>query len=343
MRKRSIAERDIAAHDPQTFTTAPIIFITGISGYIGGQVLHDITKKHPEYQVRGLVRTKEQQQQIASKYPLVKTVIGDLDSAEVLKAEAAQVDVVLQLADADHNSSVLSLLPSLQKTGTFIQRSGAASIFTASNGLGQLTTKKWSDIADLKEVTTFDHSHLHAVTDQLVLSEGKKQGIRAAVVVPPCVYGTGQGEVKKTSMVFPWYVDAVKKRGRGFTLWEGTNVDSVIHVRDLAAAFVLLVEEALKEGGGGADWGEEGWYYVEGGEYVFREMAGEIVKGMMKKGWIEREGVNEIKIEEAKELHSYAELLWGITMRVNGERIRDLGWSAKEESVFESIPELLAG
>ena len=143
-------------------------------------------------------------------------------------------------------------------------------------------------------------------------------------------------------MVFPWYVDAVKKRGRGFTLWEGTNVDSVIHVRDLAAAFVLLVEEALKEGGGGADWGEEGWYYVEGGEYVFREMAGEIVKGMMKKGWIEREGVNEIKIEEAKELHSYAELLWGITMRVNGERIRDLGWSAKEESVFESIPELLS-
>jgi hypothetical protein len=73
-----------------------IIFITGISGYIGGQVLHDITKKHPEYQVRGLVRTKEQQQQIASKYPFVKTVIGDLDSAEVLKAEAAQVDVVLR-------------------------------------------------------------------------------------------------------------------------------------------------------------------------------------------------------------------------------------------------------
>jgi nucleoside-diphosphate-sugar epimerase len=247
-----------------------------------------------------------------------------------------------ELADADHSPSILYLLPSLQKTGTFIQLSGAASISTASNGLGQLTTKKWSDIADLKEITTFYHSHLHAVTDQLVLSEGKKQGIRTAVVVPPGVYGTGQGEVKKTSMVLPWYVDAVKKRGRGFTLGEGTNVTSVIHVRDLAAAFILLVEEALKEGGGRADWGEDGWYYVEGGEYVFREMAGEIVKGMKKKGWIEREGVDEIKIEEAKELHPYAELLWGINMRINGERIRGLGWSAKEESVFESIPELLA-
>jgi hypothetical protein len=29
-------------------------------------------------------------------------------------------------------------------------------------------------------------------------------------------------------------------------------------------------------------------------------------------------------------------------MRINGERIRGLGWRAKEGDVFESIPELLA-
>jgi uncharacterized protein YbjT (DUF2867 family) len=75
---------------------APTIFITGITGYIGGQVLHDLTKKHPEYQIRGLVRTEEQQKKIAPKYPSVKTVIGDLDSADVLKAESAKADVVLR-------------------------------------------------------------------------------------------------------------------------------------------------------------------------------------------------------------------------------------------------------
>lgn len=76
---------------------APIIFITGISGYIGGQVLKDITAKHPEYQVRGLVRNEEQQQKIAKNYPLVPTIIGDLDSTEVLTAEASQADVVLRM------------------------------------------------------------------------------------------------------------------------------------------------------------------------------------------------------------------------------------------------------
>lgn len=71
--------------------------MTGISGYIGSQVLHDISKKHPEYQLRGLVRTEEQRKKIATKYPSVKTVIGDLDSVDVLKIEAAQADVVLRI------------------------------------------------------------------------------------------------------------------------------------------------------------------------------------------------------------------------------------------------------
>ncbi len=73
----------------------PTIFITGISGYIGGQLLHDVFKKHPEYQIRGLVRTEDQQKQIALKYPSVQISIGDLDSAAILKAEAAKADVVL--------------------------------------------------------------------------------------------------------------------------------------------------------------------------------------------------------------------------------------------------------
>jgi nucleoside-diphosphate-sugar epimerase len=250
---------------------------------------------------------------------------------------------IIELADADHNPVVLTLLSSLPKTSTFIQLSGAASVSTASNGLGQLTAKKWSDVADLSEITTFDHSHFHAITDQLVLSEGKKQGIKTAIVVPPVVYGTGQGEPRKTSMVLPWYVDTVKKRGRGFTVGEGKNVTSVIHVRDLSAAFILLVEEALGEGGGKAEWGEKGWYYVDGGEYVFGELVGEIVKAMVGKGLLRGEEVEVLGSEEAKEIHPYAELLGGMNMRVYGERIRVLGWSAKEGDVFESIPELLEG
>lgn len=142
-------------------------------------------------------------------------------------------------------------------------------------------------------------------------------------------------------MGLPWYVDAVKKRGRGFTLGEGTNVYSMIHVRDLAAAFILLVEEALNEGGGKADWGEKGFYYVESGEVAFREVAPAIVKEMQKKGLVKGDEVDVLNAEEGKEVHPYAEIIWGVNMRVKGEKIRGLGWSAKEGDVFSTIPELV--
>ncbi|KAN0094037.1 NAD(P)-binding protein [Hyaloscypha variabilis] len=320
---------------------APTIFITGVSGYIGGQLLHDITKAHPEYQIRALVRTTPQLQKIATAYPSIHLVLGDLDSAEILKAEAARADVVFQLADADHLPSLTPLITSLPPTSTFIQLSGAASISSTLHGPGTLDPRKWSDIVDLSEITTFPHSHLHAVTDQAVLSLGLQRGVRTAVVIPPVVYGTGEGEGRTQSMVVPWYVDAVRKRGGGFVVGKGSNVASGVHVRDLGRALVFLVEEALKEGGGRAEWGERGWYYVDGGEYVFRELAEKLVKAMVEKGAIEKEGLDEIDIAQAKELHPYAELLWGVNMRVNGERIRRLGWRAKEADVFSTISELL--
>jgi hypothetical protein len=73
-------------------------------------------------------------------------------------------------------------------------------------------------------------------------------------------------------------------------LGEGKNVKSIICAKDLAAAFVLLVEEALKNGGGIANWWEKGWYYVKGGEYVLAEIVELIVKEMSKRGVIKNIG-----------------------------------------------------
>ena len=338
---------------------APTIFITGVSGYIGGQVLHDITEKHPEYQIRSLVRTDEQKQKIAAKYPSIQLAIGDLDSVEILKEEAAQADVVLrkypyhdyktlrlahniiELADADHVNVITTIISSLPKTSHYIQLSGAASVFTTENGVGQATSKVWSDLADLTEITTFDKSVWHAITDQLVLSEGKKHGIRTALVIPPGVVGTGQGQIKRASIALPAYVAFAKGRGKGFKIGEGKNVNSLVHVRDLADALILLVEEAF-EVNGKADWGEKGVYYVEGGECEFDDVAKAIVKELVKQGSLSAEDIDLLTAEQAKELHPYAELLWGSNMRVSGERIRALGWKAKHGDVFATIPDLVA-
>lgn len=57
---------------------SPSIFVTGISGYIGGHVVEVMAKKHPEWNIVALVRNQQQSDTVKKMLPKVETVIGDL-------------------------------------------------------------------------------------------------------------------------------------------------------------------------------------------------------------------------------------------------------------------------
>lgn len=75
---------------------SPTIFITGVSGYIGGELVGVMRKQHPEWKIVTLVRNAEQAQIVHQTYIGVKTVIGDLDSHDLLAEQGAKADVVLR-------------------------------------------------------------------------------------------------------------------------------------------------------------------------------------------------------------------------------------------------------
>lgn len=49
-----------------------------------------------QYEVAALVRNSDKGAQIASQYPTIRLVYGDLDSAETLEEEARKADIVLR-------------------------------------------------------------------------------------------------------------------------------------------------------------------------------------------------------------------------------------------------------
>jgi NAD(P)-dependent dehydrogenase (short-subunit alcohol dehydrogenase family) len=75
---------------------SPVILITGVSGYIGGEVVNVFSKKHPEWKLVALVRNTEQAQSVKTKYPTVETVIGTLDDHNLLVKQGGLADVVLR-------------------------------------------------------------------------------------------------------------------------------------------------------------------------------------------------------------------------------------------------------
>ncbi len=78
------------------------IFVTGANGYIGGSVASTLIADG--HKVRGLVRSREKADAVAAHG--VAPVIGSLDDADLLQAEARAADAVVNAASSDHRGAV---------------------------------------------------------------------------------------------------------------------------------------------------------------------------------------------------------------------------------------------
>jgi N-acetyl-gamma-glutamylphosphate reductase len=72
------------------------IFVTGVTGYIGGDALYEIAQAHPDYEITALVRNSDKGAKVAKVYPRIRLVYGDLDSADLIATEAQKADIVLR-------------------------------------------------------------------------------------------------------------------------------------------------------------------------------------------------------------------------------------------------------
>ncbi len=134
---------------------SPRVFFTGATGCVGGPTLSLLTRIFPHISIHALVRTSQKAKIFQVNYSCITCVIGDLDSYDVLRAEAAEADLILHCADANHEAGTLALLNGLASKGndlekrTFIHISGAASLLglnTIDDHLDEPTTKIYRDI-----------------------------------------------------------------------------------------------------------------------------------------------------------------------------------------------------
>ncbi|CZT51954.1 uncharacterized protein RSE6_13182 [Rhynchosporium secalis] len=293
------------------------IFMTGITGYIGGQALATLIAKHPEHTIVGLVQTEEKKQQILARHPSLEVIIGDLDSDQILIEESKKADIVIK--------------------GTYLHLSGAGSVFDHSLGYGKFPPKIWDDIEDLTAITTFKQPVFHAKADRLVLDLGKKLKIRTAILEPPMVYGNSDS-LSDRSISLPLLVDIAKARGTMFQVGEATQCISAVHVKDLADVFAYFVDEALKdEEGSRVEWGEKGVYYVEAREYVFADVVDAVAKEMHNRGGLETAGVAVLTEAEALEVHPWALVVFATNMRTRASILRALGWVPKQPGLIETV------
>src|SRR5579872_2909115 len=108
------------------------IFLTGANGFIGGAVACALIGKG--HRVRGLVRDNAKAETVAA-YGM-EPVIGSLDDAALLQAQARTADAVVNAANSDHRGAVEALIAGLAGSGKpFLHSSGSSIV--ADTELGE--------------------------------------------------------------------------------------------------------------------------------------------------------------------------------------------------------------
>ncbi|PWW77366.1 NAD(P)-binding protein [Tuber magnatum] len=310
------------------------IFITGATGYIGGNVLDELVAKYPTYVITALARTETAAAALSKKYPTIRIAMGDLDSITVLETESEKADVVIHTADADHPASAKALIAGVSRRpqgGLLLHTSGLTIIMDKPNG-DYLNPRVWDDIADVNELTSLPDTHWHRPVDKIILEA--PENVRTAIICPPRVIGLGKG-IKNTGRGTAALKESFKKAGP-FQINSGAPKQSYIHNNDLAKLYLLLVSEGLKPDGGAAQWKDEGYYFAEGGEASIAEIAEASAKALGLGA------VREISLAEAGDIGRIFTILCGVNARCDARRARKLGWEPTEKSYHHALAEEFA-
>ncbi|KAF9303936.1 hypothetical protein BGZ74_002774, partial [Mortierella antarctica] len=345
---------------------APIkVFVTGITGYIGGTFVNLWLNKEntlSDFSIRALVRSAAKAEQDIR--PLgVEPVIGSLDDTDLLTREAADADVVLHFADADHLPAAKAILKGLSERRK--QGGRARPILIHTSGTGVLTDSAYGYYAsediyydnDVQQLSTLAIEQPHRTIDLEIMSPSLVGRVDTYIVAPPTIFGCGTGPGNQNSIQIPLLVRSSLRNGQALQAGQGLNIWNKVHVIDLAHFFVLLLERALQEPQASGepavdDQGNifpelpknlDAYWFVEDGEFAWGSVAKTIAREFVRLGINDSGNVQDTSPEEEESIwppNSNPGMLVGTNSRSRAVKAREiLGWEPQYHDLDGFIAE----
>ncbi|WP_422032278.1 NAD-dependent epimerase/dehydratase family protein [Reyranella sp.] len=291
------------------------IFMTGATGYIGGTVARRLLDDGHE--IRGLVRDADKGAKLAVFG--VEPVMGGLDDAAILSAEARRADAVVNTANSDHRGAIDAFLEALAGSNKpFLHTSGSSIV--ADDAHGDVASERIYD-----EETPFEPvpgKQARVAIDRMI-RDASRRSVRAIVLCPTMIYGNGLGLARDSAQI-PGLAKRAKASGVVRHVGKGLNIWSNVHVEDVADLYRL----ALAKAPAGA------FYFAENGEASYRDICSAIARRLKlgePQAWPFEDAARELG-------ENSAAYTFGSNSRVRARRARsELGWQPKHGSATEWI------
>ncbi|KAL1857631.1 hypothetical protein Daus18300_010271 [Diaporthe australafricana] len=332
------------------------VFLTGITGYTGGDIFHVLEKAHPDFEYSLLVRNESKAAPVKEKYPNVRIVYGSLDDSKVLEEEASKTDILIHTADAsDHAGAAKAFAAGLaaghskEKPGYWIHTGGTGILTyndTDADRWGQpLAYEPYNDLEGIDALTGLPDHAFHRNVDKIVLEAGEHPAIKAAIICPPTIYGKGRGVGNTKSRQVYVMANMTLKRGKAPIIGTGKASMDDVHVHDLTDLYIKMVDAALnpKPEIDEHIWGaKEGYLLAEGGYHVWGEVAQWIAEAAHAKGYIKDTTLEPLDVAEAKEIAGFEAASYGLNSRGQAKRARKyLGWNPTAPSLKDEVPNIV--
>jgi nucleoside-diphosphate-sugar epimerase len=286
------------------------IFVTGANGYIGGAAAAALIAAG--HRIRGLVRSQANAAAVAAHG--VEPVIGSLDDAALLQAQARAADAVVNAASSDHRGAVEALIAALAGSGKPLLHTSGSSI-VADLAMGEPSDRIFDEGTPFAPVP--DKAARVAI-DRLVL---EAPGVRSVVLCNTMIYGNALGAPAQ-SVQIPALLREAKATGAVPYIGRGLNRWSNVHIADVAALYALAIGKAPAHS----------FMYVESGEEALGEIAKAIAArlGFAAQSW----SAEQATAAWGRNMSVFS---LGSNSRVRGRTARQLGWSPMQRSITHWI------
>ncbi|KAH8930444.1 hypothetical protein BT69DRAFT_1327913 [Atractiella rhizophila] len=317
------------------------LFLLG-PGYIGGAILHALLTTSPykdTFTFSALVRREEQAQKLRELG--VRPVFGGLDDTELIASETRASDVIINAASSDHLPSVRAILHGIStrcdssKPIVYIHTSGTGELCKYDDG--ELSEYVYDDTlpAEMDERLEDDAPHRQMDLEIKRFVEGKEGGdARIQIVLPPLIYGIGEGPFNRLSQQIPNLVRLAIKEGYSGYWGKGEAIWNNVSIQSLVSGYLLILSNLLSPSPDLSSL----YYFAETGSHSWKSLASSIGLALKKRGKIDGEAARSWERGIfGKEEASYA-LSYGGNSRSKATRLRRLGWTGKSErNIWEDV------
>lgn len=321
-------------------TASPRVFLTGVTGFVGGSILSCLYERHPDAHVKALIRKEEDAQKLQSIYPNLTPVIGTFSSLSLITSTAADVDFVIHVS-GDRTAAVCAMIDGLASTSStssladgpplprLISITGPLSLIDRSlppADVAKTNSCPWSDVTDAEKILSLPKDRMHAESDQAIIAQGISKGVGVMLVSPGQQFGRGKGLLKTESHAATYFA-LVQKRKRAFVVNDGSATWSWSSPGDMGDAVVFLLEQSILRGVEARDKvgvNRDGYYFVQTGDASLKERA-EAISRRLGLG-----NVESLSVAAAAEINPFGPLMWGRGVTFRADRLKELGWTPKD-------------